>query len=155
MKRKPHSTSLVLLLVCIFTFWWGISVLTQNSGRGDGNMVQDFSNLTSQTITQATGQAPLLVHETVNGQTHVYSGTFMPKNPCDSFGSGIRYTSAGTGHVSVLLITEPSATACAQAAGTDGEPFSVSIKVSSDATPAFDGVLLNGNSIPAQLVEGN
>jgi hypothetical protein len=153
MKRKPHSTSLVLLLVCIFTFWWGISVLTQTSVvPSQATAVQDFSNLNKVAITGT----PLMVHETVDGATHVYSGTYMPKNACDSFGSGIRYTSAGGGHVSVLLITEPSTTACAQASsGTEGEPFSVSIKVSEGGKPSFDGVLLNGSQIPAELVASN
>ena len=94
-----------------------------------------------------------MVSESVKGNTYTYSGVYVPP-ACDSFGNGIRYSAANGGHVSVLLITEPAGTACAQAAGiSSGEPFSVSIKVAG-AAPSFDGVLLNGGAIPAQLVTG-
>mgnify|MGYP003387647951 CR=1 FL=1 len=148
MKRKPHSTSLVLLLVCIFTFWWGISVLTQSSAPTPVAITHYDPAVQSALV-------PLAIHETVDGPTHTYTGTFMPSNACDSFGSGIRYTSADGGHVSLLLITEPSTTQCAQAADLTGEPFSVSLKLSVGSRPAFDGVLLNGTHIPAELVESN
>jgi len=96
-----------------------------------------------------------MVSESVKGGTYSYSGTFNPSSACDSFGSGIRYSAEGGGHVSILLITSPASTACAQAAGTStGEPFSVSIKVGASGAPVFDGVLLNGAPIPAQLVQG-
>jgi len=151
MTRKPHSTSLVLLLVCIFTFWWGISVLAQHDLRGS-------LEVTDQTATAPSNNlagAPLLVTETVQGGTHTYSGVYPTPPVCNSFGSGIRYSAANGGHVSVLLITEPSATECAQASGTGsttGEPFTVSIKLAAGAAPSFDGVLLNGVPILAQLV---
>jgi hypothetical protein len=145
MTRKPHSTSLVLLLVCIFTFWWGISVLAQHDLRGS-------LEVTDQTAPTASAAA-LVVNETIQGGTHTYSGVYPSPPACNSFGSGIRYSAANGGHVSILLITEPSATACAQAAGADsGEPFTVSIKLAAGSNPAFDGVLLNGVPIPAQLV---
>ncbi len=147
MKRKPHSTSLVLLLVCIFTFWWGVSVLAQRDLNGTEIVTSQTSSLNSST--------PLIVSESISGTTHTYSGTFMPP-ACDSFGSGIHYSAQDGGHVSVLLITEPSTTNCAQAAGAStGEPFSVSIKLGAGSSPAFDGVLLNGAPIPAQLVGSN
>jgi len=103
-----------------------------------------------------TGSATMVVNETIAGGTHTYSGTFIPKAACDSFGSGIKYSAAGGGHVSVILITAPSATACAQAASANvGEPFSVSIKLGPGSAPIFDGVLLNGSPIPSQLMAGN
>ena len=110
----------------------------------------------AQTLAPATtAPAPLMVSESVKAGTYSYTGTYMPQSPCDSFGSGIRYSAANGGQVSILLITQPATTACAQAAGTStGQPFSVSIKVKAGNAPAFDGVLLNGASIPAQLVKG-
>lgn len=141
MTRKPHSTSLVLLLVCIFTFWWGISVLSQHDLRG------------SLYVANPSNAAALIITESVSGGVYTYSGTYIPPAACGSFGSGIRYNAADGGHVSVLLLTEPSSGACTQASGNGGsEPFSVSIKPGA-VKPAFDGVLLNGNPIPAQLVE--
>jgi hypothetical protein len=149
MKRKPHSTSLVLLLVCIFTFWWGISVLAQH----------DTSTITqsnTQPATTASQAAPLMVSESIKNDTYTYSGVYATPSACDSFGSGIRYSAEEGGHVSVLLITEPASTACAQAAGPmSGEPFTVSIKLAAGSNPAFDGVLLNGSIIPSQLVQAN
>jgi hypothetical protein len=147
MKRKPHSTSLVLLLVCIFTFWWGVSVLTQR----DGAQSMQLTPGTAQT-NEAT---PVVVHESISGGTYTYSGTYTPPSACDSFGSGIRYSAEGGGHVSILLITDNSTANCAQAATLDqGQPFSVSIKLA-DKNPVFDGVYLNNTAIPAQLVMQN
>jgi hypothetical protein len=142
-QRKPHTTSLVLLLVSIFVFWWGISLLAQPTAVPAMPAPEQI-------------QPPLVVHETISGGTHTYSGTFDAL-PCVTFGSGVRYSAANGSHVSVLLITEPVSAACAQAAGTSGtkEPFSVSIKLTKGTLPLFDGVFLNGSSIPAQLVEGN
>ncbi|HEV8666944.1 MAG TPA: hypothetical protein VN665_03845 [Candidatus Paceibacterota bacterium] len=150
-KRKPHSTSLVLLLVCIFTFWWGISVLAQHDTSGP---LASFNQSSSAPSTANT--APITVRQTnVNG-TYTYSGTFIPASPCDSFGSGVRFIQANGGHVAVLLDTEPAAAGCAQASGNDsGEPFSVSVKSKLPQPPQFDGVLLNGTPIPSQLVTGN
>jgi hypothetical protein len=140
-KRKPHSTSLILLLACIFAFWWGISILTKPQP--------------AQPPAAVTQAKPLVVHVTLSGTTQTYSGVFSPP-ACDSFGSGIRYSAANGGHVTVLLITEPASAACAQAAGNSpDEPFSVSVKVSRGSAPIFDGVLLNGSNIPAQLAVGN
>lgn len=105
--------------------------------------------------TAASADVPLLVSETVKGSTYFYSGVYQQKSACNSFGSGIRYSAADGGHVTILLITEPLGTSCAQAAGTgSGEPFNVSIKLAG-AAPHFDGVQLNGAAIPAQLVEAN
>ena len=99
--------------------------------------------------------APIMVSESVSKGTYSYTGTYLPPSGCDSFGSGIRYSAANGGHVSVLLVTAPAATACAQAMGTStGEPFSVSIKLKTGSSPQFDGVLLNGAAISAQLVQG-
>lgn len=151
MKRKPHSTSLVLLLVCIFTFWWGISVLAQR----DLVAPPVATTQTTPTATTAIASTPLSVSETIKGTTYYYSGVFTSKDVCYSFGSGIKYSAADGGHVSVLLLTEPATTNCAQTAGTAaGEPFNVSIKLAG-AAPVFDGVLLNGAPIPAQLVKAN
>jgi hypothetical protein len=148
MKRKPHSTSLVLLLVCIFTFWWGISVLAQRDMVAPAVVANQVP-----TTANATAAATLVVTEAVAGGTHTYTGTYMPQSACDSFGSGIQYD--GGGHVAILLITNPSSTACAQAAGANaGEPFSVSTKGADGSEPVFDGVLLNGVKIPSQLVQG-
>ena len=150
MKRKPHSTSLVLLLLCIFTFWWGISVLAQH------DTLVATATPSLPTTPAVTTAAPLLVNGTSKNGTFTYSGVYTPQNACDSFGSGIRYRSNEGGHVSILLITAPSSAACAQAAGiTNGQSFSVSIKLSVKDIPQFDGVLLNGAAIPAQLVQIN
>jgi hypothetical protein len=147
MKRKPHSTSLVLLLLCIFTFWWGVSVLAQH------DTVQSPVALHNTLPQTNAGTAPVLVNQTYANGVFTYSGMYTPQNACDSFGSGIDY---GGGHVSVLLITAPATIACAQAAGaSDAQPFTVSIKLGPNTVPQFDGVTLNGNPIPAQLVVGN
>lgn len=151
MKRKPHSTSLVLLLVCIFTFWWGISVLAQR----DLETASPYATQAAPAVTTTGSTAPLMVSQSISKGTYTYSGVYQAKSTCDSFGSGIRYSAANGEHVSVLLITGPSAVACAQAAGTGtGEPFSVSIKLGGGSAPIFDGVLLNGSPVPAQLVQG-
>jgi hypothetical protein len=151
MKRKPHSASLVLLLICIFAFWWGISVLSQSTMPAPMAM----QNAADQSIDSGV-LAPIVVRESVTGETHTYSGTFMQRSLCDSFGSGIRYNSESGGHVSILLISKASGTACAQAAGEiTAEPFTVSIKLASNVQPVFDGVQLNGAVVPSQLIKGN
>ena len=99
--------------------------------------------------------APMVVSETVKNGTHTYTGTFNSQNACDSFGSGIRYSANDNGHVAILLMTAPSTTACAQAAGTNGQPFSVSIKLATKDQLQFDGVLLNGTTIPSILTPTN
>jgi hypothetical protein len=155
MRRKPHSTSLILLLTCIFAFWWGISVLSQSAAPSlaSNNSLTPTENTPPSTLSNT---AALVVHETMNGTTRTYSGTFMPANACDSFGSGIRYNATAGGQISILLITSPASTACAQAAGdSSSQPFSVSIKLAAGSNPGFGGVLLNGTSIPAQLVQDN
>lgn len=141
MKRKPHSTSLVLLLMCIFTFWWGISVLAQ----------RDLAATPAAALATPMPVAPMMVTESVSGTTYTFSGTYT-LSACSSFGSGIRYSAADRGHATILLITEPSIANCAQAGGPlQEQPFTVSIKVSGEA-PAFDGVEVNGSVIPSQLV---
>ncbi len=148
MKRKPHSASLVLLLICIFTFWWGISVLSQST--------IPVSSSTPAGTQYNAGSEPLLVHESMSGTTRTYSGTFIPNSACDTFGSGIKYSSESGGHVSVLLISKSSSTDCAQAAeGSLDEPFTVSIKLAAGNNPTFDGVFLNGTMVPSQLIKSN
>ncbi len=152
MKRKPHSTSLVLLLMCIFTFWWGVSVLAQRSVPEQSVIA---ATQTQPEVSPAAG-TPLMVTESANGNTFTYNGTYQPQNPCDSFGSGIQYNSASDGgHVVVVILTKPSATACAEAASVSpGQPFSVSMQLSTNTAPIFDGVLVNGAPIPARLTSG-
>jgi hypothetical protein len=149
MTRKPHSASLVLLLICIFAFWWGISLLSQSS--------IPVSNTVQTTFSGSNGSAtPLVVHESVAGSAYTYSGTYMPRSVCDSFGSGIRYNSEDGGHVSILLIAKPSTIDCAQAEDTAaGEPFTVAIKLAVGSNPQFDGVFLNGTKLPSQLIKSN
>ncbi len=155
MKRKPHSASLVLLLICIFTFWWGISVLSQSS-ISSTITVPNNQQAVSAPAAELDASNPVIVHESVSGNTYTYAGNFIPRSSCGSFGSGIKYSSDNGGHVAVLLIAKTSAVDCAQAAGSSaGEPFSVSIKVATGKSPQFDGVLLNGSLIPAQLVQDN
>ncbi len=142
MRRKAHSTSLVLLLICIFAFWWGISVFSQHT-------FTVFSSVT----TNAQQTSAVIVHETVSGNTRTYSGTFNSKAMCGSFGSGIQYSAQNGGSVSVLLVTDASAQ-CAQSfdASAIPEPFNVSIQLPG-TTPTFEGVLLNGIALPSQLVQ--
>jgi hypothetical protein len=140
MRRKPHSTSLVLLLVCIFAFWWGVSVLAQNSSFGG-------------TQTAATGQSnagPLAITESRSGDTYTYSGNFVPGSACEQIGSGISYSGTAQNQVTILLNTTSASTDCAQAAGTASIPFSASIKLAG-GEPSFAGVLLNNQPIAAQL----
>lgn len=152
MKRKPHSTSLVLLLLCIFTFWWGISVLAQH----DASLPSTVAVVSQPSQPAQTTAVPVLVSETIKNGTHTYTGSFNPQHACDSFGSGIHYSSNDGGHVSVLLITSPALTDCAQAAGTSStQTFSVSIKLNASEQPQFDGVLLNGATIPSVLASNN
>lgn len=148
MSRKPHSTSLILLLVCIFAFWWGISIFSS------------YSVSTKSATAAAPGPAasiapraePIVVYETNNAGVYTFSGSYTLPSSCDSLGSGIRYDSGG---VSVLLSMEPPATVCTAAAGALAEPFSVSIKLPKGAPPVFAGVFLNGSAIPASVSQSN
>jgi hypothetical protein len=132
--------SLVLLLLCIFAFWWGISVFSRNVSTG--NQVVVSSNAV---------QRPLIIKETHSDDEYTYSGTYLPKNPCEQLGSGIRFVNQNGGEVTILLTTALSATECAQANdGEQGIPFSVSIK--DREKPHFMGVLLNSIEVPSELV---
>lgn len=149
MRRKPHSTSLVLLLVCIFAFWWGISVWIGHTTT--------FNTATTATTPSIASDAPaqtadtLKVIESKNGSTYTFNGSLPSLTDCDGLGSGISYDGA-TDKVTILLTTSKPATACAEAAGTDAPSFSVSIK-HAGAAPQFGGVRLNGTLAPAQLVQ--
>jgi len=125
--------------VCIFAFWWGVSVLTQ----GSSTTTASFSN------TAPGGAAPLTIIESHTGNTYTYSGAYTT-HACQSLGSGIALAGGG-GKVTILLTTAPSTFDCAQAAGdTMPEAFSVSV-IHKGAAPEFEGVMLNGQPLPATL----
>jgi len=150
MRKKPHSTALVLLMVCIFAFWWGISILAEHT----------FSSSVSASASTAApteNTEPLTVYESSSGQIYTYHGTYAAGD-CDSLGSGARYEGGKNGQVIILLTTISSPTNCAdasKAAGNETQDFSVSVSVQPGYSIAFQGLMLNGTLMPTQLVKEN
>lgn len=148
MRRKPHSTSLVLLLVCIFAFWWGISVWVGHTTVSTTTTASAPATASDASVQDSDA---LKVTEAKSGDTYTFNGSLPTLTECDGLGSGISYEGS-TNKVTILLTTSKPVTACAQAASADAPAFSVSIK-HPGAAPLFGGVRLNGTLVPAQLVQ--
>lgn len=146
-RRKPHSSALVLLVVLIFGFWWGVAVFAHYVRTGSEITAGGTAPL------YYTAQHPLSVTYTrANDEIH-YQGNFSLPS-CEALGSGISYKGKNPSHVALMFMSSKSPVACAQAASEDKTPFELSIELKeSDPLPVFDGVTLNGKTLPSTLAE--
>ncbi|MGC9602591.1 MAG: hypothetical protein ABSE76_02520 [Minisyncoccia bacterium] len=152
MQNRAHSStwSLVLLFVCIFAFWWGIAVFTQNS-TGVSNQQPTADAPSVQYVPQGTLK-PVEVQVAFANNTYTYSGSMPLDSSCEELGEGISVNGQNPSHVTILLTLVKPSVACAQASeGGTNEPFSVSVLVASGTKAMLDGLTINGIIIPTTI----
>lgn len=139
------KTFLLLLFVIIFACWWGVSVLSQVSNTASIGQAQ-----APIAVSYVPTTTMIITHSIENGM-QTYAGSFTPLSLCDNLGVGNRSNNPGVLHVSIALTLTTTAGPCDLTGEVSPEPFSVGI--TSDTSPVFDGVTLNGVIIPSKLVE--
>jgi hypothetical protein len=146
-RNRPGKLSLLLLFVCIFAFWWGIAVLTQNSAAPGTEQAPVGS---TNTIPQGVS-GPIGVDISISNNRYTYSGSVPLVSSCDELGEGIAVHGEDPAHVTILL-TLVRQSACAEAAGGGTEePFSVSVSASAGAKVMLDGLTVNGVIVPTTV----
>jgi len=150
-RGKKNTTTLVSLIVAIFAFWWGVSVLdqTQNVPKVITVAAADLQ------IDPYTAASVIVVHHSLDANhMDAFSGTITLPSGCDDLGTGIASHGSNPAHVTILLtvLKDPGCTS-APPGGSD-QPFSVSLSHAATA-PVFDGVTVNGVIVPSKVVEGS
>ena len=151
MQNRAHSgrLSLVLLFVCIFAFWWGIAVLTQNnSGAPSG---QPTANAASVAFMPEAVAGPVAVQVSFANNTYTYSGIVPAASACDQLGEGISVNGSNPSHVTVLLTLMKQSGICREASGDASQPFAVSVSVASGTKAILDGLTINGIITPTTI----
>ncbi|HUD02593.1 MAG TPA: hypothetical protein VMR46_01045 [Candidatus Paceibacterota bacterium] len=151
MQNRAHSgkLSLVLLFVCIFAFWWGIAVLTQNN-TGAPN-AQPTANAASVASIPQEVSGPVAVQVSFANNTYTYSGTVPLASPCDQLGEGIAINGKDPSYVTVLLTLMKQPGICKATSGDTNEPFSVSVSVASGTKAVLNGLTVNGIITPTAI----
>ena len=143
-------TALLLLFVILFAFWWGVSIISQKTPPAP--IASPQTTLIDNRVAFST-TSPIIVHYSVDKNTHTYSGTLMLPSSCDTLGTGVTTSGSEPIHISILLSVLRSTSNCHEGPG-DAEPFSVSISSKAkSAAPLFDGVTVNSAITSSTLVE--
>ncbi len=143
MQNRAHSgkLSLVLLFVCIFAFWWGTAVLTQNNTPSNTQLAANAASVAS--IPEEVS-GPIAIQVAFANNTYTYSGSVSAASPCDQLGEGIAVHGKSPSHATILLTLMKHQGACTDAAGDANEPFSVSVSVATGTKAVLDGLTVNG-----------
>ena len=150
MQNRAHSgrLSLVLLFVCIFAFWWGIAVLTQNNNGAPSG--QPTANAASVAYVPEAVSSPVAVQVSFANNTYTYSGIVPAASACDQLGEGISVNGSNPSHVTVLLTLMKQQGACTDT-GDSNEPFAVSVSVGAGTKAVLDGLTVNGVITPTTV----
>jgi hypothetical protein len=151
MQNRAHSgkLSLVLLFVCIFAFWWGIAVLSQNN-TGSSN-TQATANAASVAYVPEGISGPVAVQVSFANNTYTYSGSVPLTSPCDQLGEGIAVNGSNPSHITVLLTLMKQPGTCTDTGGDANEPFAVSVSVAPGTKAVLDGLTVNGIITPTAI----
>ena len=148
-RAHPGRLSLVLLFVCIFAFWWGIAVLTQNNTASSST--QSLANAASATPVPEGVPGPVGMQVAFVKNTYTYSGSVPAASPCDMLGEGIAVNGKNPSHVTILLTLMKQPGTCTDTTGDSNEPFAVSVSVASGTKAVLDGLTVNGIITPTTL----
>ena|SRR5579859_3766608 len=145
-KARRGVAAFTILLVAIFAFWWGISVLDYQSA---GATSESASPAAASKEVSYMGDMPILVVDTQDKSTHSYHGALAVPS-CEQLGSGV--STVGSKPVHVTLRLTLTASGDCSSSPMESQAFAVSVSEGSAAV-VFDGVVINDQIVPSQVSE--
>lgn len=152
-SAKARRIGIGLGIVAAVYFGWGVFA-TLFGVPGPHFAFLQSRPVVKQDASEQLRVTPVYVSHSVSGGVHTYSGV-VNVPPCQQLGSGLRTVGADPVRIQILLTLAPiqEGASCTELK-TSGRPFAVSFTAPKDAqAPVFDGISLNGVSLPVTLKE--